>query len=243
MKLIAPDYYTEFHCIASACRHTCCAHWEVDIDEDSLPRFLADSTIASHIERGETPHFRLTEDERCPFLTDAGLCELILRHGEDILCQICRDHPRFRLFWSDRTELGLGLVCEEAARLILTRETPMRLVVLSDDGREEALPEDEEWLLSLRSELIAAIAQTGPEARLLEYLLYRHLSDALYDDRVEERLAFIEASFREITGAWAQTDGSTDALVECARRWSYDVEYDEEEKEKRLAAEEDTGET
>ena len=43
-------------------------------------------------------------------------------------------------------------------------------------------------------------------------------------------------SFREIIDAWTQTDGSIDALVECARAWSYDVEYDDEELERRLSA-------
>jgi hypothetical protein len=102
MKLYAPQYYKEFHCIADACQHTCCEGWEIDIDEEQLARFRQEPYIAAHIEEGDPPHFRLLEGERCPFLKENGLCEMILRYGEDILCQICRDHPRFRSFWSDR---------------------------------------------------------------------------------------------------------------------------------------------
>ena len=236
MKVIVPDYYSRFRCIAGACRHTCCEGWEVDIDAESLLRYRTMADITPQIEESDdTPHFRLGENERCPFLNSDKLCDLILRHGEDILCQICRDHPRFRSFWSDRTEIGLGLVCEEAGRLILSQEKPMELVVLSDDGTDAALPEDEAWLLAYRDELLQNIEETGPAARLLEYLIYRHLPDALYDGRLDTRLAFIRQSFREITDAWAQTDGTITAMAECARVWSYDVEYDDEEQERRLA--------
>lgn len=235
VKTVVPDYYASFRCIAGACRHTCCAGWEIEIDPDSLARWRGDADIAPHIEYGETPHIRLADGERCPFLDSDGLCRLILRSGEDVLCNICRDHPRFRSFWSDRVEIGLGLVCEEAARLILSRETPAREVVLDDDGAEEELPEDEAWLMELRASLTERITETGPRARLLEYLIRRHLPDALYDGRLEARLAFIDSAFREVTAAWEDTDGSIEALAECARRWSYDVEYDADELEKRLS--------
>lgn len=238
MKYIAPDYYREFHCIAGACRHTCCAGWEIDIDEERLADYRSDPLIAPQIDEAGTPHFRLREGERCPFLNGDGLCELILRRGEDALCQICRDHPRFRNYWSDRTEIGLGLVCEEAARLILSREEPMRLVTLSDDGCGGEPDEDEAWLLELRDEMLSQINETGPRARLMEYLIYRHLPNALYDDRVEERIAFIRRSFETITAAWAKTDGSLEALAECARIWSYDTEYDDEALEAALSGDE-----
>ena len=236
MKIYAPDYYTEFHCIADKCRHTCCAGWEVSIDEESLARFRADEGIAPWIDETDGPHFRLDAGERCPFLRKDGLCELILSRGEDVLCQTCRDHPRFRNFWTGRTEIGLGLVCEEAARLILSRKEPMRLVLLEDDGEDTPLPEDEVWLMEQREMLLAGIAETGPRARLMEYLIYRHLADALYDDRAEARVAFIGHSFREITKRWEQTDGGIEALAECASAWSYDVEYDDEELEKQINA-------
>ncbi len=239
MKLYAPHYYNKFHCIAGACKHTCCEGWEIDIDEEQLVRFRQEPQIAAHIEDGSPPHFRLLEGERCPFLNGNGLCELILRHGEDILCQICRDHPRFRSFWTDRVEIGLGLVCEEAGRLILGSGEAMRLICLSEDAADVELPEDEAWLMDLRTRLLESIKETGAQARLMEYLLYRHLPDALYDDRVEQRLAFITQSYEELTSAWEQSDGSLEAKVEICRQWSYDVEYDDEELERRIAAQTD----
>ena len=41
MKLIAPDYYPRFRCIADRCRHSCCVGWEIDVDEESLEKYAA----------------------------------------------------------------------------------------------------------------------------------------------------------------------------------------------------------
>ena len=164
MKRFVPDYYPDFACIQGACRHSCCIGWEIDIDEASLARFrntggkIGDRLTRSIVYDGESAHFHLTEAERCPFLNDEGLCDMILELGEDSLCQICADHPRFRSFFSDREETGLGLCCEAAARLILQRRQPAEWVLIDDDGTEEALCEDEMELLQLRDEL-TAIAQ------------------------------------------------------------------------------------
>ena len=164
MKQLVPDYYGEFQCIADACQHSCCIGWEIDIDDDSRRRFsevpgaLGEKLRENIADEEEGAHFILAEDERCPFLLPSGLCELICHLAPDCLCQICADHPRFRSEFSGFEELGLGLCCEEAARLILTREAPMGLVTLSDDGEEEELYEDEELVLQVRRNALA-IAQ------------------------------------------------------------------------------------
>ena len=120
VKQIFPSYYKNFRCIAGDCRHSCCIGWEIDIDADTMEIYRNFPDIVQRIDTSAEPaHFRLTEDERCPFLNGCGLCEIILNHGEDHLCQICDDHPRFRNFFGNRTETGLGLCCEAAAKLIL----------------------------------------------------------------------------------------------------------------------------
>ncbi len=235
MKIIVPNYYKEFRCIADRCKHTCCRGWEVEIDEESMERFSNHADILERVDQGEDTHFRLLEGEICPFLMDNGLCEMIVKYGEKMLCQTCTDHPRFRNYWTDRVEMGLGLVCEEAARLILNKEMPMRLEVLSDDLEPaEELPEDEQWLLDVRDSLLENISEEGPLARLKEYLIYRHIPDALYDDRLEERIRFVDLFVRMAQEKWDKTDRSIEALEEIVRTMSYDMEYDEEVKENYL---------
>ena len=163
MQIIVPNYYKEFRCIADKCQHSCCIGWEIDIDEDSLARFDALSgpygdILRTRIDRsGETPHYRLSAGERCPFLQPNGLCEMILKLGEDALCQICADHPRFRNHFSHRVELGIGLCCEAAAALILKREAPMTLEVWEDDGIDGTPDGEEDALLSFRDMLLSIL--------------------------------------------------------------------------------------
>ena len=179
MKLLAPESYQDFHCIAGACRHSCCIGWEIGIDPDSLKRFqslpgemgqrLRESI---QVEAGGAC-FRLQGyEERCPFLNDDGLCDLILTLGEDSLCQICTDHPRFRHFFSTHTEIGLGLCCEAAGRLLLGDERPLRLCVLEDDG-EDAAPEPlEQQILAVRSQLLSLTQDRSlPVCERIERLL------------------------------------------------------------------------
>ena len=230
INIYVPEYYREFHCITSKCRHTCCAGWEIDIDSDSLARYQQLTgdfgvRVNRNISCEGTPHFILTEHERCPLLNQNNLCDLILNEGEDALCQICRDHPRFRNYFSSRIEMGLGLACEEAARIILSWPKPFRLIRLEGDNTENST-EDERYLFALREEWLTSISDEGPRSRLMETLIYRHLADALHDGRLEKRIGFIQRAFKFIADDWH--DECIDTLVERARAFSDQVEYDDE---------------
>ncbi len=124
MKLYAPKYYKSFKCIADKCTHSCCIGWEIDIDDGTYEKYRRLSggygeTVKDSISTDGTPHFKLSKDDRCPHLNECGLCEIILNIGEDHLCDICREHPRFYNFTSV-AEVGVGASCIEAARLILS---------------------------------------------------------------------------------------------------------------------------
>ena len=136
IKIYWPDYYKDFRCKADKCLHTCCAGWLVGIDDASLARFKKDPEVAGKISDG---CFVMGNDDRCPFLRDDNLCEMILKHGEDYLCDICREHPRFYNDMEDHIEAGIGLVCEEACRLALECAMPFGLV--ADDGSKMDLPD------------------------------------------------------------------------------------------------------
>ena len=193
MKTIVPDYYPHFSCIAGGCLHSCCIGWEIDIDPDTLRRYQQqEGEIGERLRQNIdiTPDgacFHLQGAEaRCPFLNQDGLCDLILTLGEDSLCQICTDHPRFRNFFSDRTETGLGLCCEEACRLILSWNDPVRLIELADDGEVCDADPDELQLLSLRHRLTALMQDRSRsvEARVDALLasVGAHVSDFVWLD-------------------------------------------------------------
>lgn len=163
MQIAVPNYYKEFSCIAGECRHSCCIGWEIDIDADTYGMYTGiEGELGERLKKsisceGE-PHFILGKDERCPFLNSKGLCDIITECGEGALCDICADHPRFRNFYSDRTEIGLGLCCEAAAALILGFDKPFGIEVIEDDG-EDMKPYEDEIAIRAAFEKAVAIAQ------------------------------------------------------------------------------------
>ncbi len=155
MKEIKLNYYDNFICIADQCNHNCCIGWEIDIDPETLalyqelPGELGNQLRAS-ISLEDTPHFILAEYDRCPFLNQQNLCEIIAQIGQENLCNICADHPRFRNFFTDRVEIGLGLCCEAAGRLILSQKEKVLLI----ESGTETLTDAENALITFRDKII-----------------------------------------------------------------------------------------
>ena len=147
MKIILPDYYSGFRCIADACQNTCCRGWEIELDRRTAAFYIKlsgkEGVLSGKLKKAlsfpegkeEKAHIVLREDGRCPFLTENGLCELITEYGEDVLSEICREHPRFRNMYGNIEETGLGLCCEEAARIILSKKGTVTYK-LSGSGKE-----------------------------------------------------------------------------------------------------------
>lgn len=163
MKLVAPDYYTSFKCIAGKCRHNCCIGWEIDIDDETLAYYNSikgslGTRLRKNIDTSSgDAHFILTPHERCPFLNESGLCDIVCQMGESALCDICTDHPRYRSFFSDRTEIGIGLCCEEAARIILSAPDGAELVVIDDDGINESCTDEENEFFRRRESVFSVV--------------------------------------------------------------------------------------
>ena len=141
MDVLAPKYYKDFKCIADRCTHSCCVGWEIDIDSDTLRRYGSQNgkyfdTVRESIEYSGTPHFKLCDGERCPHLDGRGLCRIITECGENFLCDICREHPRFYNRTSRGIEVGLGMACEEAARIILSSDSYAEFITLEESEGE-----------------------------------------------------------------------------------------------------------
>lgn len=144
-KLYAPGYYKEFSCIANKCTHSCCVGWEIDIDRETMDKYasLTDAygaVIRESIDTTDTPHFCLTSGDRCSHLDESGLCRIISTLGEEYLCDICREHPRFYNDTARGKEVGLGMACEEACRIILESDAYAdRILIEEVDGTGESV--------------------------------------------------------------------------------------------------------
>lgn len=223
MKLYAPSYYRNFTCIADKCKHSCCIGWEIDVDPDTVEKYRAlhaeyGRTIRESIEDGETPHFRLCEGERCPHLEKTGLCRIILTLGEEYLCDICREHPRFYNETPLGDEVGLGMACEEACRLILSTRDFAAVPPLSEDPRE--IPMDAPLLP--RDRMLALLADEElPYARRLQALEEMwDVSPALLEDAeartLLERLEYLDPESRarfSVYEARKASDPSLDTML------------------------------
>lgn len=142
MTIYFPYYYKDFKCIADKCRHSCCVGWEIDVDDSTLMKYRAiegafGDEIRSHI--SDDGVICLSEGDRCPFLDEAGLCRIISKLGEGYISEICNQHPRFYHSAGGRIEGGIGAVCEEACRIILSSDDYNRFIPYT---RDIDIPED-----------------------------------------------------------------------------------------------------
>ncbi len=147
-----PHYYSEFRCIADKCKDNCCIGWEIDIDDETAEKYKSitgefGKLLNDNIDFSEQPCFILGENERCPFLNNRNLCDIITELGENCLCQICDDHPRYYEWFGNIKEGGVGLCCEEAARIILNSPLPFSYV--ESEIEEDNFSEVDEKMFSL----------------------------------------------------------------------------------------------
>ena len=67
---------------------------------------------------------------------------MILQLGEDSLCEICREHPRFYHETARGMEVGIGMSCEEACRVILGGDYRSFVLLGDTPAMQEDIPFD-----------------------------------------------------------------------------------------------------
>ncbi len=167
--VFAPNYYKNFKCIADKCRHSCCVDWEICIDAATYEKYRRLPNVISTVrECDDGVCFALRSDGSCPHLNEKGLCDIIINHGEEYLSEICREHPRFYNFvYGGRVEVGLGLVCEQACRLVLENDCPFTLYKV--ENMEQADYDGCSFNpLPYRSRIISAIEGEGSFEKKLD---------------------------------------------------------------------------
>ncbi len=160
-----PFYYNKFQCIADKCKDNCCIGWEIDIDNTTAEKYKAikgdfGKRLKENINFSEQSSFILSENERCPFLNSCNLCDIITELGEKSLCQICSDHPRYYEWYGNIKEGGIGMCCEEAARIILRSPLPFSFNE-KEIPDEDYTPCDEDLynlIFSLRERITAVLS-------------------------------------------------------------------------------------
>ena len=167
MKKVKPKYFDAFKCVADRCPDTCCAGWDVEIDDASAENYKNESGglkqyFDRHLTTDEDGYIFSLENGRCPLLSENNLCRIQLEKGEAALCDTCRLFPRYFDDYGEIRETGLGLGCPEAAKILLSPETdvsldrtvesPDRIYNLLTEKREEffAILDNESFDLKMK---------------------------------------------------------------------------------------------
>ena len=128
MRYMKPRFYDKFRCIADQCPATCCAGWQIVIDEDSLEKYgRIDGSFGNRIKNSidwEEGIF-YQYDKRCAFLNEKNLCDLQSELGEEALCDTCRKYPRHVEEYEGLREYSLSLSCPVAAEIMMKEKEPV----------------------------------------------------------------------------------------------------------------------
>ena len=142
-----PDYYKEFQCIADKCEDTCCAGWQIVIDEKAIAnykRIIASGSVSSAFRLRlltmvdwKERVFRQSKEKRCAFLNEDNLCDLYTNCGERSLCKTCTRYPRHIEEFEGVREITLSISCPEVARILLSKKEPVEFLSYEREGEEE----------------------------------------------------------------------------------------------------------
>lgn len=160
-----PKYYNEFSCIADKCEATCCAGWQIVVDEDSLKKYKkVTGDFKQRIKEGvdfKEGVFYQNPGKRCAFLNERNLCDMYTALGEDSFCETCRRYPRHIEEFENIREFTLSASCPEAARILLSQKEPVQFYEIETDAPEEEFDDYDslvyEKLLEARGAMLALL--------------------------------------------------------------------------------------
>jgi lysine-N-methylase len=140
MKIRVPDYFKEFKCIASECEDTCCAGWEVVIDDETYNNYKKvnlgfGDRLGREIVHKDGENIFVLKGNNCAFLNENKMCDIYSELGEEHLCYTCKQYPRYMEEFGNLREVGISLSCPEAARVIL-RDSSKTEFQLSENQEE-----------------------------------------------------------------------------------------------------------
>lgn len=105
VKIFMPKYMANFKCIGPKCTDTCCANWDINIDETTYKnyikstddfkkllenKFIKNESNANFFNYG----FMKLKDNKCPFLNEDMLCDIHKNFSHNNLCITCKNYPR-----------------------------------------------------------------------------------------------------------------------------------------------------
>lgn len=206
MRYVRPDYFDDFRCTADKCPDTCCAGWQIMIDDESLEKYGKDkSPFGSRLLNGidwSDGSFAQYQG-RCSMLNEQNLCDLVIQKGDGWLCETCSRYPRHVEEFEGLREWSLSLSCPVAAELMLNRSETVKFLTEEDDEDDPLEEEFEDFDLLLFTQLedarnvMFAIVQNRElsmeQRKLLILALAEKMQKCIDEDRLYDMDAVIQS--------------------------------------------------
>lgn len=204
VNIFQPKYMTEFKCICSSCTDSCCAGWDINIDEETYNKYVNSNGKFKELLEGkyfenknEHDSFNhgfmvLKEESRCPFLNDNMLCDIHGGFGEENLCITCKSYPRVYNIVDDVYEKSGLPSCIEICTKAFLNKDKMEFV----EGTEDILENE----IEIRR-IIDTEAFEGTDSLIQYFWDIRIISINIIQNRnysIEERLNILKNFYEQI---------------------------------------------
>lgn len=231
MRYSKPYFYDEFQCIADQCPDTCCAGWQIVIDDESLKRYASQQgDFGERLNRSIdwAEDIFLQHHKRCSFLNEENLCDIYKELGKDALCHTCQTYPRHIEEYEGLRELSLSLSCPIAARKIIEEENPLTFIETEDEKEEELIDEFEDFDYLLFTQLedaravILSILQNRDNSIDTRMSLVLSMANEIDICIVEERYFDVD----EVIQIWKESDVQIRVECQIDHNWNLEHRYD-----------------
>ncbi|MDY4251081.1 flagellin lysine-N-methylase, partial [Clostridium sp.] len=108
------------------CKFTCCKGWDINVDTNTYNKWKEKSELNYLLDNvrfiksnGENSYLIKKETKGvCPLLSEEGLCNIVINHGEEYLSSTCKSFPRIENNFEDVKEMTLSCSCPEVVNII-----------------------------------------------------------------------------------------------------------------------------
>ncbi|EOU1670879.1 flagellin lysine-N-methylase [Clostridium perfringens] len=199
-----PKYMNDFKCIGPNCIDTCCAGWDINIDENTFKKYESDKGNLKELingkylknsESGDSFNYgfmKITKDNKCPFLNDNLLCEIHGKCGEENLSITCRRYPRVFNIIDDIYEKSGLPSCEEICSKAFLNKEKMEFIEIAEELDEDSI--------EIRR-VIDTDAFIGSDNLIQYFWDIRVISINIMQNRnfsIEERLSLLKAFYKSL---------------------------------------------
>ena len=211
-NMFIPKYMLTFKCIGSECVDTCCAGWDINIDEDTYKKYTNCNGNLKDLVQGKFKENKnnedyfnkgfmiLKEESKCPFLNENLLCDIHGGIGEENLCITCKRFPRVYNIVDDVYEKSGLPSCEEICNMAFLNEEKMEFIECQEEIDESAI--------EIRR-IIDTEAFEGTDSLLQYFWDIRVNSINIMQNRgfsIEERLSILKYFYNEIEDCYNKDD-------------------------------------